>query len=1108
MTKHLFTKFLPAMKLTAVILLAASLQVTARGFGQKIDISEKNVPISKVFADIKRQTGCMFVYTESILGNAKVVSVDLRQATLEEVLLACFRDQPFSYSIIEKTIVVKPKENFAIQGISAIDTIPPPAEIVIRGKVTDSLGRPLRGTSVGVKGLHKGTMTDGDGNFVIGVKNDRSVIIFSIIGYGPRELVIGKQRSVTIVLNEASVDLNDVVVTGYQTRSKKLNAGSTATVNIQTVSVQPVASFDQMLQGQAPGLNVKTGSGQPGRPSDIVIRGKGSINGSTDPLYIVDGVQLEAKDFESVNPADFETVNILKDGASTSLYGSRGANGVIVITTRKGREGKMVVSYDNQFGFSQLPPSKLKVMNTQQKVDFEVNVAGNPYGWTPAQADSLKHIDFDWQGALFKTAPMQQHQLAISGGNAGTRYFSSFSYLDQDGILIHTGLRRYTGRFNIEHTENNFKFGTNIAGGWSKQIAENEGNQGTTNPLNNFLWALPYEKPYTATGQYAISIQGPGIWTNPVEDINTNLGHSYYTKAFGNGFLEYKVPQVDGLTLRTNIGGDYSQFEDFQIVNNGTQSATQNGSNSGPQYAQGDLEQKFTKQFRSTITNSILYRHLLGADNQHNLSVGLYNETVRAQGSGFGYKAFGLLGPFKNAAGLVAGTTTNGYIPVITNVPFSPDNGIVSFFSIVDYSYKSKLILGGSLRRDGSSRLSKENRWVNSGGVSAAYILSEENFLKHNKTINFLKVKASYGTVGNQDGIGDFPYLQQYSSGTFGGGSSLNLSTFGNQHLKWETRSTFNTGVELTLLDKRITTTVEFYNSITNKLFFNLTTPATSGGPGSVLGNAGSMRNRGFEASLDLAIIRGKLFDWNITANYSVNRNTVLSLPQGQQFQLYNQFQILQVGKPLNSFYLDRFIGVDPKNGSSIYLKADGKTTTETYDPNDRVTLSTSDAPSNGGITSNVRYGNFHLSVNWVYSFGNSVYNYARTNIEYPGYATAGFSRNAVNAWTTAGQITNFPSMSDPFQYNTTRFLENDNFWRLRNVMLSYNLAQGLCNKLKIHSFRVFAQGQNLLTIFKYQAFDPELSSKNSSTTGSNGDITGAQYPPLRSITFGASINF
>lgn len=1107
MTHQPVKSMLTTMRLIAIILLVTAIQTTARAFGQGINIYVKNAPINKVFEDIRKQTGYTFAYTESILGNARAVSMNVHNATLEETLRICFQDQPFTWSIMERTIVVKAREKSGQPDAIATDSIPAKHNIEISGKVTDSLGKPLAGASVSVKGFRKGTSTDAEGNFIVAVNDERSVLVFSIVGYGAKELRVGKLRQLTVVLSEASLDLNDVVVTGYQNQSKRFSASSTSTVDIKTVAIQPVASFDQMLQAQAPGLNVKTGSGQPGRPSDVVIRGKGSINGSTDPLYIVDGIQLQARDFEAMNPLDFESVTILKDGASAGLYGSRGANGVIVVTTRKGREGQMIVTYTGQAGFSKLPPSKLKTMNGPQHVDFEMNLAGNPYSWTPAQADSLKKINFDWESAMFRSAPMQEHELSFSGGNNRTKYFSSLSYLNQDGILLNTNLKRYTGRFNIEHTVNNFKFGTNIAGGWSKSMNTREGNENNT-PLNSLLWALPYEVPYTSTGQYTVSIQGVGNWTNPIEDVNRNMGHTDYTKAYGNAFAEYRFPMVKGLTLRTNLGGDYTQSEYFTIVNNGTQDAQHDGQVTSPMWGQGNLSQGLNKQFRYTITNALSYKHIFGTEGQHNLSASVYHETVRTQASGFGYQAFGLLNPYPNAAGLVAGTTSNGYIPVINNIIYTPDNGIVSFFGIVDYVYKNKWILGGSVRRDGSSRLSPDNRWVNYGGISGAYILSEEKWLRNNTVISLLKAKASYGTVGNQEGIGDFPYLQQYSSGTFGGGSSLGISAFGNKDLKWETRSTFNTGIELGLFKNRITANLEYYNSITNNLFFNLTAPATSGGAGQVLGNAGSMRNRGFEASVNLAVVRNNDFDWNISANYSLNRNVILSLPQGQQFQLYHKYQILQVGKPFNSFYLDRWQGVDPQTGSSIYLKADGKTTTNKYDPNDRVTLGTSDAPFNGGITNNFRYKALSLNFLWVYSYGNSVYNYARTQIEIPGYSSAGFSANGLNAWTKAGQITSFPSMNDPFKQNTTRYLENDNFWRLRNVMISYNLPQSYCRKLKIYSLRIFAQGQNLLTYFKLQAFDPEISNGNSSTPNSNADLTGAQYPPLRSYTFGATISF
>jgi len=1107
MTHQPFKSFVPAMKLTTIILLVASFQLSARGFGQGINIHEKNAPISKIFENIRKQTGYTFVYIESILDNAKAVSMNVHNAILEEALKTCFHDQPFTWSIVDRTIVVKPREKSIQPDVKAIDSVPAKQYIEIRGKVTDSLGKPLAGASVTVRGSRNGVSTDADGNFIIPVRDERSVLVFSIVGFAGKELTVGSRRQLTVVLNQASADLSDVVVTGYQNQSRRLSGSSTSTVDIKSAAIQPVASFDQMLQGQAPGLNIKTGSGQPGRPSDVVIRGKGSINGSTDPLYIVDGIQVQARDFQAMNPMDFENITVLKDGASAGLYGSRGANGVIVITTKKGREGQMAVAYTGQAGFSKLPPGKLKVMNGPQHVDFEMNIAGNPYGWTPAQADSLRKINFDWISALFRSAPMQEHQLSISGGNNRTKYFSSLSYLDQDGILLNTNLKRYTGRFNIEHAAGNFKIGTNIAGGWSKSLNSREGNEGNT-PLNSIMWALPYEVPYTSTGQYTVSIQGVSNWTNPIEDVNRNMGHTYYTKAYGNGFIEYKFPMIRELSWRTNIGGDYTQSEYFSIVNNNTQDADHDGQATSPKYAHGNLSQGLNKQFRYTITNALSYKHNFGTDGEHNLSASVYHETIRTQASGFGYQAFGLLNPYPNAAGLVAGTTTNGYIPVINNIVYTPDNGIVSFFGIVDYVYKHKLILGGSARRDGSSRLSPENRWVNYGGISGAYILSEENFLQHIPVISLLKVKASYGTVGNQDGIGDFPYLQQYSAGTYGGGSSLGISAFGNKDLKWETRTTFNTGIELGLFRNRITANLEFYNSITNNLFFRLTAPATSGGPGQVLGNAGSMRNRGFEAGVNLAVVRNTDFDWNISANYSLNRNVILSLPQGQQSQLYGKYQILQVGKPFNSFYLVPFLGVDPQTGKAMYLKADGKTITNTYDPKDRVTLGTSDAPFTGGINNGFRYKAFDLSFLWVYSYGNSVYNYARTQVEIPDYSSAGFSVNGLNAWTKPGQVTNFPSMNDPFRQNTTRYLEDDQFWRLRNVILSYNLPQRYCRRLKINSLRVFAQGQNLLTFFTLQAFDPEVSNVNSSTANSNADITGAQYPPLRSYSFGATVSF
>jgi TonB-dependent starch-binding outer membrane protein SusC len=974
------------------------------------------------------------------------------------------------------------------------------AQNTINGKVQDKEGNPLVGATVRGKGAT--TKTDGNGAFSIKIALGSNLQITYI---GMNILSIPAQEGMVVTMEKNAKSETEVIVTGYSTRTKKSNTGSSALVSIDDVRSQPIASFDQLLQGQAPGLNVKSGSGQPGRSADVVIRGKGSVNGSNSPLYVVDGIEVRNGDFSTMNQADFESVTILKDAASTSIYGSRGANGVIVITTKKGKSGKLKFSYDVQFGNSQLPKNQLELMNTQEKVDFELNpkLGGNPYGWSPTDADSLKKINANWNDFIFQKGQTISHQLSASGGNDKTTFYTSLSYLNQEGVVLKTGLKRYNGRINVSHKEENIKIGANLAGGWSSSNGTDEGNQSIASALNTVIWALPYETPYTNTGAYASSLQFP-FWINPVQELIENKNSSWQLKSTGNVFLEYKLPWINNLTYRINAGGDYSQVEGFAIRKNGTQRADL----ADPDLTRvnGQLTRSLDRRFTYTITNSLNYKTFLDKGENHNLSTSLYSEFVKSQGRNFGYTGFGLLQPFENEAAITQGTSGNNFIPTV-NGGFPVNNTLMSYFGAIDYGFKNRYFLTLSGRTDGSSKLSKDKRWTKYGSIGLAWVLTDESFFNV-KAINLLKFRGSYGSVGNQNGIGNFPYLQQYGNGSYAGSSSLQVSRLGNNELTWEKRRTANIGLDYEILKSRIRGTIEVYNSLTKNLYFSPFVPSTSGGSGFILGNSGSMENRGIEFSIGLKVIDKKDFKWSIDANYAYNRNRIKSLPNNQDFQLYNSFQALKVGKPFNTFYLVDFVGVNPANGNSQFTDVNTKGLTETYDPKNNQFLGTSDAPNNGGVTNTVSYKGIEFSTFFVFSTGNYIYNNARYNVEFNGYTSSGFSRNGLNAWTTPGQVTNFPRLSETTESNTTRFLEKGDFWRLRNIMISYSLSRNLLDKIKLQGLRVFVQGQNLYTKFKFQGWDPEVSSVNDADPGGSSSVSGAQYPALKSITLGLNITF
>ncbi|TAH06670.1 MAG: SusC/RagA family TonB-linked outer membrane protein [Sphingobacteriia bacterium] len=983
--------------------------------------------------------------------------------------------------------------------------------ITVTGKVTEGVNKnPLPGASISLNGKVLG-LSKPDGMFTVSVPAGTKKLAISYIGMDDQLINVGAGLQ-NVQMSSGDKSLNEVIVTGYSARQKRSNIGSATVISADEVGSQPLASFDQMLQGQVAGLNVKSGSGQPGRSADVVIRGKGSINGSNAPLYVVDGVEVRPNDFSTMNPADFDSYTILKDAASTSIYGSRGANGVIVVTTKRGKQGRVRFIYDGQFGSSQLPKNQLELMNTKEKLDFEVDIAGNPWGWTPAEVADFRKVQVNWDDFVFQKGSTASHQFSASGGNEKTTFYTSFGAFDQRGVVIETGLKRYTGRVNITHTENNIKLGVNISGGWSDYRGTSEGNQSIGSPLNTVIWALPYEAPYDAAGKYTNSVQFP-YWLNPIEELKENADNIWGLKGTGNAFLEYKFPFVKNLSYRLNVGGDYSQDETSNITNRGTQNALQSGALGNPVAAEGTVSRFFDKRFRYTITQSLSYKTVLDKKGEHSLSVSAYYEFVKRRGRRFGVNGFGLLLPFRNEAGLVAGTASNGFIPTIVSDPgnsgnYFPDNSsIVSYFGTADYAFKNKYFLSVTARTDGSSRLSPQNRWTSYGSIAAGWIISDEAFFqKNDNAVNFLKFKASYGTVGNQNGIGDFPYLQQYGRGTYGGNGTLQVNRLANNELTWEKRRTINLGVEFEMFRSKVRGTIEWYNGLTSGLYLSPYVPATSGGAGNVLVNKGSMVNKGIEVSLGFKLIDNRDFKWNIDLNYAHNRNEIKSLPDNQNLQLYGTGLALQTGKPFNSFYLVKYAGVNPANGNSQYLKADGKTITEVYDANDLVVLGTSDAPHNGGLTNTFRYKSLELSAFFVVSAGNYVYNNARYNVEFYQYTTSGFARSGLTAWTTPGQVTNFPRIDEATESNTTRFLEKGDFWRLRNIMISYDLPASITSKLKIQGLRFYAQGQNLFSKFQFQGWDAETSTVSGGNAGES--IGGAQYPPLKTINLGLRLIF
>lgn len=955
----------------------------------------------------------------------------------------------------------------------------------ITGTVTSKDdGLPMPGVSVKVKGTNIFTSTGANGKFTIAVPTSATALEISSIGFASQTITIGASDIVNVALIFSAQELGEVVITGYGTVSKRSFAGATANISSGDVAKQTYGSFDQALQGAATGVTVVANGGQPGQQAVVRIRGNGSINGVNTPLYILDGIEISAADFQTMNQADFESIEVLKDAVSTGIYGSRGANGVFVISSKRGRAGQVQINYDVQIGQSTMPEDRLIVMNSEQKINYEVQ-RGNPYGWSVAERDSLKKINFNWRDALFQTAQTQQHQISANGGSEGSKFYASLSYLNQEGIVQTTGLKRYIARANVDNTVNNFKFGLGVQGGFSDRRNTGEANTFLSSPLNAIRWSNPYEVDYLPDGSFNES-GGAGTGQlgsgqpNGAMELFLNYNYNKQLKGIATTYLEYHFPAVKGLFLRTNWGIDYTQNENATFTDPRTSTGIAR---------QGILNRGMDRNFRYTGTTSANYRNVFG---KHEINGGIFGELIKNDFRSFGFTGYGFTNGFTNEAGITPGTaTTPNYIPAVSGN--GNQYGLMSLFATANYGYDGKYFINLVGRRDGSSRFGLNSKWANFGSVGLVWLASEEEFIKKFTFINNLKFRASYGSTGN-NGAALYP-IPQFGRTAYAGSGAWSPNVAGNPLLSWEINTTTNIGVDFAVLKNRLNGTIEWYNRNTTDQFYNLPVDASGGGFTSIQSNFGSLRNRGVEIALNGDVIRSSSFTWNLGANVSYNRNEITELPQNN---VISGVTILSEGSPVNTLFLVPYAGVDPVTGNAQYRKLDGSIT-QAFNVADKIKFGTSDAPWFGGLSTRVEFKGFDLSAQVNFFLGREMFNNDLNNLINPTYYWDNLHISMLNEWTSTNTITDVPRPGNAFQAQTSRLIDDASFWRLRNVTLGYNFRPALLKSIKIRSARVFVQGQNLWTSTKFRGFDPEA-------TGTS--LTGAQYPSLVQATFGLNIGF
>lgn len=1041
----------------------------------------------------------------------------------------------------------------------------------ISGRVTVKGGNePVAGATVTNITRSRSVATKADGTYSI-VANASDLIRITSVNYKTASFIVNKNTAVyNIALEEEANDLNSVMVIGYGTVKKRDVTGSVAQVNMADMLKAPVKSFDEMLAGRVAGVQVTSSDGQPGAGINIVVRGANSVTQSNSPLYVIDGFPIEDPDNNALNPDDIESINVLKDASATAIYGARGANGVIMITTKRGKTGAPVVSLDSYYGTQKTR----KTIPMMQPADFvkymlEWNPSTTPWdptasysGITPYQLyfsggtttdyyqDTAKFID--WQNMVLRNAPMMSHTLNVSGGSGGTRYSVSGNMVNQDGIILNSGYKRYQGRASLDQTFNTkVKAGINVNYSRMEQygvIVAQSTNSATTNLMYSVWGYRPVEaspESQAATGvsddySQTDALVDPTVSStqdyrfNPVVNINNAYNKTYTNNLIANAYLEYKI--LPELTLRITGGLNDRLRRQDKFNNSKTQYGNPFTSSNGPN---GSVIYYENNSWLNE--NYLTYNKVFNGVHSLNVMAG-FSEQKNTSDS-YGSSAIQVPNEQLGINALTQGTPVS-----IASV--SSLNTSASFISRINYGYASRYLFTATFRRDGSSKFAPQNHWGNFPSGAFAWNFSRENFLKGFKALTDGKLRISYGATGNNR-VSDFAYLSNYSQTpgnstvyTFGNLPVTGAvpTTIGNPDLKWETTYQWDGGLDLTFFKNRISFTGDVYSKKTKNLLLNAAVP-TSTGYSTVYENIGDVQNQGLELALNTVNIETSKFMWTSSFNISFNKSKVLSLANNQEALLSSiawdnnwssiPAYIAKVGQPLGMMYGYIWDGVyqysDFDNASGRYVL---KSTVPTngnaraniqpgdikykdingdgvVNANDYTVIGHSLPIHIGGFTNNFTYGNFDLNVFLQWSYGNDIMNANRMMFE--GNA---LGKNFLE------QYASYDDRWTPENTNTTQFrtkgyfgggyssktVEDGSYLRLKTISLGYNIPQSVLKKYKIKSFRLYASAQNLITWTKYTGLDPEVNTYNSSVL--TGGFDYSPYPRAKTVVFGVNVSF
>jgi TonB-linked SusC/RagA family outer membrane protein len=1042
-----------------------------------------------------------------------------------------------------------------------VPDVPPTAQKVdlsVRGRVTDAAsGEGLPGVSVLLKGTQRGTTSDGEGNYALTVPDEAAVLVFSYVGYQTQEVTVGNQTQLNVGLSASDRALNEVVVVGYGTQTRRDLTGSVASLNTRTIQDQPVTNVVEGMAGRLPGVLIQQTTGAPGSSPSLKVRGLGSISAGNGPLIVIDGQPLNSGGLENagglnlINPNDIETIDVLKDASATAIFGSRGANGVVMVTTKRGKAGQSRINFDAYTGIQEVS-KQMDLLNSQQFAEFSKEAFNNAYvervaGAQASDPNSVRPagqryryprgefpgINFDdpaslayynYQDLIFRRAPISSYQLSASGGSERVQYLLSGNYLTQEGIIHRSNLKRYTFRSNIDaQVSPRLKVGLSFSPSYSfENRVRANGHWADNAVINAALSTVPFVPIYQADGityasqaNYAAPYDWPGI-TNPVANITERDNQAGTLRLLGNAYVELAFLKAKNLTYRGTLGGDLNYFRqnEFQTSALPLNQLPPPNLNSGNAY---------TAQTINWVTSHTLnFTHTVGTDHRFGALVGLEAQQNDFQESRVNANQFPNDVVRTVNAGVIVGGTS-----------FRDQWALTSYFGRVNYSFRDRYLFNASIRRDGSSRFGSNRRYGVFPSASVAWRLTEEPFMKSISLISDLKLRASYGLSGNNAFQNNNGTPNNYpATGTLGRenyvfgnvlSNGLATSTIGNDNLTWEKSRQTDIGLELGLFQDRIFLNVDYYNRITTDLLLSVQVPTLTGFS-SATRNIGKVENKGMEFALTTRNLTGT-FTWSTDFNLSFNRNQVLALgPTGDAIRSgtgVGETNITVIGEPLGSFFGYQQIGVfrdqadldasprfaDARPGDVKYADINND---KRIDANDRTIIGNNQPDFIYGMTNRFTFKGFDLSVVIQGVQGGQILNLSRRFFE-------NLEGNANSLTTVLGRWRSPQEPGDGVtpRANTrttgnnnavsSRWIESASYFRVRNVTLGYNVPTAFTQRIKIQNLRLYAGVQNALTISKYLGYNPEVSGYESALTGG---VDYGSYPLARTYTIGLNLGF